>query len=453
MKLTVKPTRRINGRFRVPADCDLAQRAAVLSLLCAGTSTFNNWPSGHAAAETVLSCVRQLGGVVSTEGSVVQISGSNLTEFSPQESVLDCADAPTAYWLLLGMLCGQQFFSTVNGYGGNRSAARLPVTEALRKMGAEIQEENDAAPELRISPAALQGGELKTASVLPDLKSAALMAGLFAEEQTTITEELPLPDCLERILPEYGIKCEIVHPTRPRSRREEILSGEVNVGNEEKFHKKIIVQAHRERPRPVDWMLPGGFSPAVPLISAAAATPKSEVAIVDVALNSTRTGLLKVLKRMGAEVTINRRRTENNEPVGDVSITGKLLKATRVSPTEIPSLVPEIPLLTVLAGSAIGVTVIRGTAELQQVGMLPQKAITEHLRRMGAKVAELEDGWAIEGPTEWRATEVDCEGNADVGLAFAVAGLFAEKETTIRNAECITSRFPDFQQILLSLAG
>lgn len=155
---------------------------------------------------------------------------------------------------------------------------------------------------------------------------------------------------------------------------------------------------------------------------------------------------------MGAEITTHRRRSENGEPVGDISVEGETLKSTRVSRSEIPSLIGQLPLLAVVAGFAVGVTVIRGMKELQDVGLLSLATVTENLRRMGVKVAELEDGWAIEGPTEWHAAEIDSGGDVDLGLAFAVAGLSGEKDTIIDNADSILTHFPDFQKILAELA-
>jgi len=448
MRLIVKPAGRLRGRFRVPADSELAQRAAVLSLLCSGKSTINNWDN---AANAALECVRQLGATVVVDGLVVQIDGKTPAKLSPAESELDCQHSPTAFWLLAGLLCGQGFSSTLIGGDGTPPTIRTQVIEALARMGAQI-DDSDAVSQTKIMPARLQGAEIKTSSVLPHLKSAVLLAGLLADAKTVITEDLPLPDSLERILPAYGIEPEITRPPRPRSRREEILSGGRTSDEPEKFHKRVTVTAPSLDLRPVDWVLPGDFSLAAPLIAACAAQPDSELLVEDVGLNPTRAGFLKVLKRMGAEITTHRRQMENNEPVGDVSVVGQVLKSTKITASEIPSLVAELPLLAVVAGAAVGVTVIRGVTELRDADILPLTKITDNLRRMGVKVAELEDGWAIEGPTEWRAAKIDCGGNAAVGMAFAIAGLFANEQTTIDNAECVTSRFPDFQKILLTLS-
>jgi len=450
MNLIVHPVRRIRGRYRVPPDRELAQLAAILSLLSPGRCTIDNWPQDR-GLEAVLQCLRQLGAQVDADGPVVRIERKTQTDLSSLETTLDCRDATAALWLFAGLLSGQRFPSTLRGEGIGIPHVCTPIIDALTEIGAIIRRDEDI--QLRVSPAQLPGAKTATSSILPYVKTAILMGGLFAQGKTTITEDLPLPDDVERVLPAYGIEPEVARPPRPASRREDILQGLEQQIETQVFHKSVTIGTLPESLRPVDWVLPGDFSLAAPLVAAAAMLPKSGLLIEDVALNPTRTGLLKVLKRMGAEITTYRRRIENGVPVGDVSVIGGTLKATKVSLSEIPSLVSESPLLTILGGTAVGVTVIRGITELKDAGLLPVGLITENLRRMGAKVAELDDGWAIEGPTEWHAAEIDCGGNAAMGMAFAVAGLLAEKQTTIQHAECVTSRFPDFQRLLLSFSG
>lgn len=449
MKLTVKPTRRVHGHFHLPPDKALAQRSAVLSLLCAGKSTINNWPD-NPIATTTLECVRRLGAEVTIDGAVVQIDGKNPADFSADRLELDCSGAQPAQWLLAGLLAGQKF--PVIMIADIPPAIRTSIIDVLSGMGAVIDREQDSDAPLKFNPAVLQGSLIKTGSVLPAVKNAALMASLFAGSPTEITEDLPLPDNLERILPAYGLEPLISRPERPLSRREQLLRADKAFAEPEKFHKRITLVPTATALRPVDWVLPGDYYLAAPLIAAAAVRPGAEILIEDVGLNSTTTGFLKVLKRMGAEITTHRRRSENGEPVGDISVEGETLKSTRVSRSEIPSLIGQLPLLAVVAGFAVGVTVIRGMKELQDVGLLSLATVTENLRRMGVKVAELEDGWAIEGPTEWHAAEIDSGGDVDLGLAFAVAGLSGEKDTIIDNADSILTHFPDFQKILAELA-
>ncbi|MFC1475665.1 3-phosphoshikimate 1-carboxyvinyltransferase [Candidatus Zixiibacteriota bacterium] len=449
MKLTIKPTRRVHGRFRFPPANELAQRAAILSLLCAGKSTINNWPDNQVAT-TTLDCVRRLGAEVTIDGSVVQIDGKNPADLSTDRVVLNCPGAFTSYWLLAGLLAGLKSSATLTG--DVSPVVRTAVIDVLTEMGTIVESEKENDGQLKFSPAILRGALIKTTSVLPVVKHVAMTAALFAASPTEITEDLALPDSLERIFPAYGIDPTITRPERPLSRRERMLNADQALKEPEKFHKRITIVPDASALRPVDWVLPGDFSLAAPLIAAAAVRPAGEIVIEDIGLNSTRTGLLKILKRMGAEITTQRRRMENGEPVGDISVEGTTLRATKVSPSEIPSLVGQLPLIAVAAGSAVGVTVIRGAKELQDAGLLSFTTITENLRTMGVKVAELEDGWAIEGPTEWHAAEIDGAGDTDVGMAFAVAGLSGEKDTIIDNADDILTRFPDLQKILAELA-
>jgi 3-phosphoshikimate 1-carboxyvinyltransferase len=449
MKLTIKPTRRVRGSFRFPPDIALAQRAAVLSVLCGGKSTINNWPEHH-GAQTVLDCVRRLGSAVNAGRHVIQIDGRPPGVETSATLELNCPDAPVAYWLLAGLLAGGKQPSTL--VGDVPAAIRAAVFEPLAVMGIlpEISENDETS--IKFNSVQPRGSLIATGSCLPMVKDVALMAALFASSTTEITEDLPLPDSLERILPAYGIEPSIVRPERPLSRREQLLRPDEALAEREVFHKRLTVTPHAAPLQPVDWVIPGDYELAAPLIAAATVRPGSEIVVTDVGLNSTRTGLLKILRRMGAEITTQKRRIENGEPVGDIEVVGETLKATKVSASEIPSLAGQLPLIAVVAGSAVGVTVIRGAKELQDVGLLPFAAVTENLRRMGVKVAELEDGWAIEGPTEWHAADIDCHGDSDIGMAFAVAGLSGEKDTTIDNADVILARFPDFQKILAELA-
>jgi len=449
MKLSSKPTRRVFGHFRLPPDTALAQRAAVLSLLCAGKSTINNWPENQATA-SIAECVRQLGAEVVVDGQVVQITGINPAEVSTAELALDCSGAQSAYCLLAAILAGLKRPATL--VGDVSAAEQASVVATLNKMGASIEIDEQNNTRLIYQTAALLNSLITTTSILPLVKDTAMIAALFNSSPTEITEDLPLPDSLERILPAYGVEPTITRPERPLSRREQMLQADTAMKEPEKFHKRITIVPELSPLRPVDWVLPGNFNLAAPLIAAAAVRQGSEIVIEDVGLNSTRTGLLKILRRMGAEITTQKRRSENGEPVGDISVSGQMLKATKVSPSEIPSLVNQLPLITVVAGSAVGVTVIRGLKELQDAGLLSLATITDNLRRMGVKVAELEDGWAIEGPTEWHAAEIDCAGDVDLGMAFAIAGLSGEKDTIIDNAGSILTRFPDFQKILAELA-
>jgi 3-phosphoshikimate 1-carboxyvinyltransferase len=322
-------------------------------------------------------------------------------------------------------------------------------------MGARIElSDTDTAP-IHVSGAPLRGIEYHLPVASAQVKSAILLAGLAAEGQTVVFEDHVSRDHTERMLGYAGVDCHAEAPPRPADRRELLAAlGQNNDDTCEPvdYHRRITLGNAREV-RATDWRIPGDFSAAAFMIVAAIGARKSDLIVANAGLNPSRTGLLKILRRMGAIVETERGEHGTGEPAGILRVkAARTLKAIKVSHAEVPGVIDELPILAVLAARAEGITVIRGAEELRHKESDRIAAVTHNLRAMGAKVAELEDGWAIEGPAEWHGATIDPRGDHRVAMAFSVAALWADGPTIIKHADVVRISDPDFYYSLTALA-
>jgi 3-phosphoshikimate 1-carboxyvinyltransferase len=266
-----------------------------------------------------------------------------------------------------------------------------------------------------------------------------------------VVEPVVCRDHTERMLAAAGVDCFVERPPRGGDRREEMLiSG--TIGSPQAAYRRRISLGDQRAVEPHDWLLPRDFSAAAYFIAAAIGVRRADLIIADVGLNPTRTGLLKVLKRMGVDCEVKRQDNPGGEPRGQIRVKATArLKAAKVSPSEIPTLIDELPILAVLAARAEGVSVIRGAGELRHKESDRVAAVTENLRAMGAKVAELEDGWAIEGPTDWQAATINPYGDHRVAMAFSVAALWANGSSVITDAGVVRISDPEFYAALTAV--
>jgi 3-phosphoshikimate 1-carboxyvinyltransferase len=429
----IEPVRRLQGVYRPPADKSIAHRALILSALAKGRSVIS--PISRAAdVASTAACLRQLGvDIREHEGSwVIESPGWN--GWIAPERALDCGNSGTTMRLLAGCLAQCPFPATLIGDESLSRRPMLRVAEPLRRMGATVK----LSPG-NTSPMEIRGGSLSAITYdLPmpsaQVKSAILLAGLSASGETVITESHPSRDHTERMLTASGVDCIIELPQRAvGDKRELLLAGVAEVSPQ--ANRRVIRLGQCRMVESQDWTIPGDFSAAAFIIAAAIGTRKSEIIIDNVGLNPTRTGFLKVIKRMGAEVDIKKLGENNGEPFGQIRVGHCTnLKAVNVHETEVPSLIDELPMLAVLAARAEGVTVIRGAAELRHKESDRIATVTANLRAMGAKVAEVEDGWAIEGPTEWQGASIDPRGDHRMAMAFRRCGPLGK--FAFANSEC-----------------
>lgn len=425
--LHVRPAR-IRGRFRPPGDKSVSHRVVLLGALAAGTTTAHNFLVAEDTLRTVR-CVRALGVPVEVEGAEVRVTGRR--RWTQPQGVLDAGNSGTTIRLLCGLVSGQPVEAVLDGDASLRRRPMDRVVEPLRRMGARIE-----AREGRFAPVRVKGGQLHAARhelavASAQVKSALLLAGLYAEGQTTVVEPAQSRDHTERLLQAMGV------PVRVLAREDRQV--------------EVAVCGPAEL-RPLQVRVPGDFSSAAFFVAAAAAQPGAELVVEDVGLNPTRTALLEVLREMGAEVWVEDVREVGGEPVGTLRVRGAKLRGVQVAGSRIPQLIDEIPVLAVVGAVAEGETVVRDAAELRVKESDRVQTVVAALRAVGVEAQELPDGFVVRGGV-LRGGVVDPAGDHRVAMAFAVAGLLSQNGVVVSDPECVAVSFPDFPRWLKTLAA
>jgi 3-phosphoshikimate 1-carboxyvinyltransferase len=451
-ELKIEPAGKMTGHYTPPPDKSIAHRALIISAIASGKSVIS--PASRSAdVGSTAACFRQLGVSIESakDGWIVESPGVN--GWTAPERALDCGNSGTTMRLLSGCLAGRRFDSALIG---DESLSRRPmgrIAAPLRRLGAVVElSSGDTAP-IHIRGSHLRGMEYRLPVASAQVKSAILLAGLDAHGRTIVIEPEATRDHTERMLAYAGVDCHSAAPPRPADRREQLLADvQENGSASETYHRRITLGEKRS-PHATEWRIPGDFSAAAFFIAAAIGVRRSDLIIANVGLNPTRTGFLRVLRRMGVEVEQSKDHAATGEPVGQIRIgSAKSLKPVHVTSSETPQLIDELPMLAVLAARADGVSVIRGAGELRHKESDRITAVTTNLRGMGAKVAELEDGWAVEGPTAWHGAEIDPMGDHRIAMAFAIAALWADSPSRILNPGIVAISDPDFFAALTALA-
>ncbi|MGY4706921.1 3-phosphoshikimate 1-carboxyvinyltransferase [Candidatus Bipolaricaulota sp. J31] len=420
MEVRVRGAEALGGEVRVPGDKSISHRALILGALARGETEIRGL-SPAADVESTARCLRALGVVIRREGERVTVAGKGPEGLSPPREPLHCGNSGTTMRLLAGVLAGRPFTSVLVG---DDSLSRRPmrrIIEPLSRMGAEIAGREGEYPPLRIRGGRLRGISYELPVASAQVKSAILLAGLQADGETEVVEPAPSRDHTERMLSYLGTELE------REGLRVRIVPGEL-------------------RARPIT--VPGDFSSAAFLIAACAARPGCSLRIRDVGVNPTRIGFLEVLREMGADVELLGAAEVNGEPVADILVRGRELRAVEVRGELIPRLIDELPVLFVLATQAEGTTVIRDARELRVKESDRIAAMAENLRRLGAEVEEYPDGMEIRGPCRLRGTRLLGFHDHRVVMACAVAALYAEGESVIEGAEWAAISFPGFFRTL-----
>lgn len=414
----------LHAEFSVPGDKSVSHRAAILGGLSNGACEISNFLPSEDCVNT-LKAMRSLGArfdiLEELEGygpTKLRIHGRSMKLTGP-EAPIDCGNSGTGMRLLAGLLAGQPFTSELFGDASLSSRPMGRITVPLAEMGAKLEtlgEKPGCAP-LRIHGEKLNPITYEMPVASAQVKSAVLLAGLFAEGTTTVIQPAATRDHTERMFAAFRISCR-------------------TDGN-------TISMPGGQMPEFCDFTVPGDISSAAFWLVAAAAMDGSRLLIKDVGLNPTRTAILKVLSRMGARISEILHSTEG-EPIGHVEIHGAPLKGTTLLPEEIPNLIDEIPVIAVAAALAEGDTHIRNARELRVKETDRITTTVENLRKMGADVEEFEDGMIIHGGKPLKGAEIDSHGDHRIAMAFAIAGLFAKGETVIHNTDCINTSYPGF---------
>lgn len=423
MEFRVKRAPRIEAEITVPGDKSISHRAAIIAALSNGPCTLHGFLSSEDCMHTV-NALRALGiQIDQPEPDVLVVHGKKRVLTPPKEEI-DCGNSGTTMRLLAGLLAGQTFESRLVG---DSSLSRRPmdrVIAPLRQMGADIVAEGpEHTPPLRIRGGSLRGISYKSPVASAQVKSAVLLAGLFAKGKTTIDEPSASRNHTELLFSYFLV----------RTAKDD--NGAVSV-----FGDQI--------PESRDFTIPGDISSAAFWLVAAASQPGGHLLVRDIGLNDTRTALLGVLVRMGAQVREAIEDVDQLEHRGIVEITGAPLKGTVIQGKEVPQLIDELPALAVAGALASGTTIIRHAQELRVKETDRIAAIAHNLRIMGAQVIEMNDGLEIHGPAPLRGARVASFGDHRIAMAFAVAGLFAEGETIVQDVECVRESYPGFEAAL-----
>ncbi len=422
--LTVHSVKKLNGKCRVPGDKSISHRAVMLAGISEGKTTIDGFLKGEDCLSTIR-CFEQMGVLVQEEKDRICIVGKGHKGLSEPKNVLDAGNSGTTMRLMAGILSGQNFHSVITGDDSLRGRPMERIAVPLRKMGAII----DGRENGKKAPLAIRGGQLKAIEYeLPvasaQIKSAVLLAGLFAEGTTRVIEPRASRDHTERMLGSFGITVDT-----------DGLSRTVKPGKLKGTHIEV----------------PGDISSAAFLLVAAACLEGSEVTLENVGINPTRSGIIKVLQQMGAEIMINHQREVGGEPIADLNIRGTKLNAVEIGEEMIPSLIDEIPVLAVAAACARGTTRITGASELRVKETDRISAMAEELEKVGIEVTTLEDGMVINGPQKIKGGRIDSHGDHRIAMAMAVAGLLSEDIVEISNESCMAVSFPGFMDIIREL--
>lgn len=422
--LVVNQTRGLRGTATVPGDKSLSHRAVMFGALAQGTSQVKGWLAAG-DTEASLRCIQALGVQVERHSqSELTIHGTGALR--PPAGPLDFVNAGTGIRLMAGIMAGQSFESVLDGSEQLRRRPMKRIIAPLRLMGADIQGQEDRAP-LTITPAHLKGIRYELPMASAQVKSAVLLAGLFAQGETVVVEPGPSRDHTERMLSAAGVDL-------------------FRDGNTVMLRPGGALRA-------MDFTVPGDFSSAAFLLVAGAVVPDSDLVLTGINLNPTRTGLLDVLLEMGADITVTDKGLEGGEPAGEIHVRYGTLKGVEVGGETVVRMIDEFPVFMVAALCAEGRTVVRDAQELRVKETDRLAVMTAELRKLGADITETEDGFIIEGPQMLRGARVDGHDDHRVAMSMTVAGLVAEGQTIVDDARCAGDSFPGFAETVARLGG
>jgi 3-phosphoshikimate 1-carboxyvinyltransferase len=428
--VTVSPARRLRGDFRLPGDKSISHRSAMFAALGDGVSRIYNYSSAVDCQNT-LDCFTALGVNVERGSDAITVHGVGVDGLRESHTALDVGNSGTTIRLLSGVLAGQPFTTVISG---DESIQRRPmkrVIEPLTKMGARIEaRENNFAP-LTISGGNITGIEYEPPVASAQVKSCVLLAGLFADGETTVIERTPTRNHTEIMLAECGVRLSI-----------DSSGGRISVAGGQRLRA------------PGDYTVAGDLSSAAFFIAAALTAPDADIHIRHIGINPSRTALIDVLKEMGGRIEVEQPRTAHGEPVADLRVRSSDLSGDiTLGGAVVANLIDEIPILSVVATRLGGALVIREARELRVKESDRIRSIVDNLRRMGAEVEEFEDGLSVRGPQRLRGARVESYGDHRIAMAFAVAGLLAEGTTEVNNADAAAVSLPEFYGLLDALAG
>ncbi len=417
----------LRGEITIPGDKSISHRSVMFGALARGTTEITNFLQGADCLSTIR-CFRDMGIEIENTPDRILVHGRGLRGLAAPSVTLDTGNSGTTTRLLAGILAGQPFPSVLSGDASLNSRPMKRIMEPLGRMGARIASVrgNGCAP-LAVSPGQLHGIRYQSPVASAQVKSAVLLAGLYADGETTVTEPTLSRNHTELMLRGFGAS---------------VVSSQTDDGRasasirpcEELYAQRIQV--------------PGDISSAAYFIAAGLLVPGSELLIKNVGVNPTRAGFLKVCRDMGGRIECLNEKIAGGEPTADLLVSYSPLHGTTVEGDVIPTLIDEIPMIAVLAAYAEGTTVIRDAAELKVKETNRIDTVTENLLAMGGRITPTDDGMIIDGTGSLNGAEINSYLDHRIAMAFAVAGLAAEGETRIRESGCVDVSYPEFFRTL-----
>jgi 3-phosphoshikimate 1-carboxyvinyltransferase len=427
--VTVHPTARVRGRIRLPGDKSISHRYAILAAIADGPSTIHGFSTGADCASTA-ACLRALGVAIddarrdAVSGLTLRVDGRGLGGLRRPAAALDAGNSGSTMRMLAGLLSAHPFDATLDGDASLRRRPMGRVIAPLEAMGARIASNGDRPPITVHGTAAIQPIDFEPDVPSAQVKSAVLLAGLQADGVTRVRERVPTRDHTERALEAFGAR----------------------VGRED----SALSLAGGQRLAGRMLHVPGDISSAAFWLAAAAALPGSDLVLEHVGLNPTRTAVLDVLRRMGAQVETSVSHEQAHEPVGTIRVRHRDVGATVIDPAEVPGIIDELPVLAALATHG-GDLAVSGAQELRVKESDRISALAEGLRALGAAIEERPDGFHVRGRARLTGGEADAHGDHRLVMAFAIAALGATGPTTIHGAAAAAVSYPEFFSVLESL--
>ena len=424
--MIVKRANSMKGELTVPGDKSISHRGIMFGAIAEGTTELEGFLDG-ADCRSTISCFRQMGIEISQDHDRVQIHGKGLYGLRQPKDMLDAGNSGTTVRLISGILAGQPFTTQLTGDASIQKRPMKRIMTPLSLMGASIRSlaGNDCAP-LEIHGGSLVPIHYDSPVASAQVKSCVLLAGLYAEGQTSVTEPVPSRDHTERMLSGFG--AEITSRERTAT-----VTG----------HPRLIGQ---------HITIPGDISSAAYFIAAGLICPNSDLYIRNVNTNPTRAGILTVAKQMGGKITLENQRVVSGEEVCDIHVVSSDLHGTQIDRELIPSLIDEIPVIAVMAAFAEGTTVIKDAQELKVKESNRIDSVTENLNAMGADAIPTKDGMIIHGGRPLHGARILTRSDHRIAMSFAIAGLAADGETTFDDPGCIDISYPTFFETLRSIA-
>ncbi|HIE1461154.1 TPA: 3-phosphoshikimate 1-carboxyvinyltransferase [Stenotrophomonas maltophilia] len=415
----------LQGSLTIPGDKSVSHRSVMFAALADGTSHIEGFLEGEDTRATAR-IFSQLGVRIETPSPSQRIvHGVGIDGLKAPDAPLDCGNAGTGMRLLAGLLAGQTFDCTLIGDESLSGRPMRRVTGPLSQMGAKIDTQEDGTPPLHVHGGqSLHGIDFASPVASAQIKSAVLLAGLYAQGETQVTEPHPTRDYTERMLSAFGVDIEF-SPGKARLRG-------------------------GQRLRATDIVVPADFSSAAFYLVAASIIPGSELRLKQVGLNPRRTGLLHALRLMGADITEENPAEQGGEPVADLVVRYAPLKGARIPEALVPDMIDEFPALFVAAAAAEGQTVVSGAAELRVKESDRLAAMATGLRALGMQVDETEDGATLHGGVRLGSGTIESHGDHRIAMAFAIAGQISDGEVRINDIANVATSFPDFDGLARS---